>query len=398
MPAAAGFLVLSMALAGCFGGPPGDTGTVSEPSDPPQGIDPEALGLAVFTEGVGSPVWLAQPAGPDGDVYVVGLGGTVWRTDADGTRDGSPWLDVTGRVGSGGERGLFSIAFHPDWPEDPRFWVHYTDTGGDTVVSEWTASEGEDGRMVADDGSEQKVLTRDQPYGNHNGGGMLFGPDGMLYIALGDGGSAHDPLDTGQDPTDLLGSILRIDIDVAGGAADGRAYAVPDDNPFVGRDGADEVWHYGLRNPWRFSFDRGTGDMWIGDVGQNEMEEVDHAPSGTGGLNFGWKVWEGDRRHRSGETREEATFPVAVYELVQGRCAVTGGFVYRGEAIPELQGTYVFGDYCTGEVWGLGEADGARVMFPLMDVDFNLPSFGEDASGELYLLDQGGTVWRLVST
>ena len=251
----------------------------------------------------------------------------------DGQLLGDPFLNIGDRLTAGGERGLLGLAFHPDFPDDPRFFVNYTDLEGDTVVSSFTAEAGAD---RADGDSEVVLLRIDQPYPNHNGGALAFGPDGYLYISTGDGGSGGDPHDNGQRMDTLLGKILRIDVD--GGSGDAR-YAVPPDNPFVDQsDALPEIWHLGLRNPWRMSFDRETGDLWIGDVGQGSWEEVDVARAGTGGLNFGWNRVEGFECFEGDSCDDPAyTPPVTAYSHDFG-CSVTGGVVYRGTAQPLLAG------------------------------------------------------------
>jgi glucose/arabinose dehydrogenase len=243
--------------------------------------------------------------------------------------------------------------------------------------------------------SEQVVLRLEQPFGNHNGGMIAFGPDGSLYVGFGDGGGAGDPLKSAQDPASWLGSLLRLDVSAPGG------YTVPEDNPFVEDErGSPEVWALGLRNPWRFSFDRKTGDLWIADVGQNRWEEVNHVPVGEGaGWNFGWPRYEGDERYSDAALFDaEPVFPVAVYGIRgQPHCAVTGGYVYRGQEVPALEGVYLFSDWCSGVVWGLQERDGAWDVGKILETSLRPSSFAEDASGELYLVDHGGSIHRFVA-
>jgi glucose/arabinose dehydrogenase len=272
--------------------------------------------------------------------------------------------------------------------------VHYTDTNGDTHLSQFTVSSDPD---VADPASEQIILTADQPYNNHNGGQVLFGPDGMLYLGLGDGGSEGDPQGRGQDLSDLLGSILRLDVRST------SPYAVPPDNPFVGQAGVQpEVWSYGLRNPWRFSFDRTTGDLYIGDVGQDSFEEVDVAPAAAGsgkGLNFGWNIMEGTHCYNASACNQSGlTLPVLEYPHSEG-CSVTGGYVYRGSVIPALQGLYFFGDYCQGTVRSFRYQGGSATEltdWPTLRPGGSITSFGEDAAGELYVVIQSGSVFKIV--
>jgi glucose/arabinose dehydrogenase len=321
--------------------------------------------------------------------------GDLWVAERDGrvrTLAGELALDITELVGTEGEGGLLGLTFLAD---GERLVVSYTDRRGDSVVADY--------RMVGDeaDPTTERVLLRvDQPYSNHNGGQVTLGPDGFLYIGLGDGGSGGDPHGNGQDTTTLLGSILRID---PGQQSGETAYDVPSDNPFAdGADGRPEIWLWGVRNPWRFSFDRANGDLWIGDVGQNAIEEVDHLPADGGtagrGLNLGWRVYEGNEVFDpEAAAPPDAVFPVFTYTHDQGRCSVTGGHVYRGTAIPDLDGVYVFGDYCSGELLGLREvADGVLVSNLVTDRPVgNLISFGEDAEGELHILAADGSIYRL---
>jgi len=296
-------------------------------------------------------------------------------------------LDLTNRVSLGSEQGLLGLAFSPN---GRYLYVDFTDTEGDTNVAEFAFDD--DG---ADPASERLVLFVDQPFSNHNGGALAFGPDGYLYVALGDGGSGGDPKGNAQSLSTLLGKLLRISPRPSGG----EPYAIPPDNPFVGWSGArPEIWAYGLRNPWRFSFDAATGDLWIGDVGQNAWEEIDLEPAGSdGGSNFGWDRLEGTHPFEGGSAPGSVP-PVFEYANGAGSCAVTGGYVYRGALIPRLVGSYVFADYCRGRlealVPGKGRAMEARALGPRIDA---LASFGEDARGELYVLSLAGTVSRIAA-
>jgi glucose/arabinose dehydrogenase len=296
-------------------------------------------------------------------------------------------LDISDRVSLGSEQGLLGLAFSPD---GAFLYIDYTDVAGDTHVAELAFADG-----VADAATERDVLVVDQPFRNHNGGALAFGPDGHLYIALGDGGSADDPMGNGQSTSTLLGKLLRISPQ----PADGQPYGIPEDNPFVGdAEARPEIWALGLRNPWRFSFDRETGDLWIGDVGQNAWEEIDFEPAGSaGGTNFGWNLFEGDAGF-AGDPEGVATEPpVYVYPNESRRtCAVTGGYVYRGAAIPELRGDYLFADFCAGRIELLRAEDGRAVEHGVLGpVVPNLASFGEDGEGELYVLSLSGQVYRL---
>ena len=355
------------------------------PTPIPPTTTPTARPLAVLIERVASvPSAVAVANAHDGSnrLFVASQTGQIWVV-AGGQRSANPVLDIAGRITSGGERGLLGLAFHPAFPADPRLFVDYTDKAGNTVVSSFTVGGG--GAGPVDPASERIILQQVQPFPNHNGGGVAFGPDGFLYIALGDGGSGGDPQGNGQRLDTLLGKILRIDIDSASG---GRAYGIPAGNPFVSQSNARaEIWLTGLRNPWRFSFDRATGDLWIGDVGQNLWEEVDVARAGTGGLNFGWNRTEGFHCYSpaSGCATDGLTAPVAEYGHTP-RCSITGGFVYRGAGYPSLAGRYLFADYCTGELFAITAAgDGRREPQVVGRVSQGVSAFGEDEAGELYL-------------
>lgn len=301
-----------------------------------------------------------------------------------------PFLDISDRVGSSAsEQGLLGLAFHPNYEENGLFFVNYTDQQGDTVIARFSVSADPD---RADPASETVILRLEQPARNHNGGHLAFGPDGYLYIGTGDGGAANDRFGNGQNGGTLLGAMLRLDVDGS------EPYAVPADNPFVGDpDVRDEIWAIGLRNPWRYSFDRVTGDLYIADVGQNQYEEVSvlQAEPTAGGVsipsgqNFGWPIMEGAHCFPEDRACDQTglTLPVVEYDHNQG-CSVTGGYVYRGQEHPLLTGIYLFGDYCSGRIWGLAPTeDGAWHVAELAQADVRLSSFGEDEAGKLYLLD-----------
>jgi len=302
----------------------------------------------------------------------------------------APFLDIRDRVGCCGERGLLSVAFPLGFREKRLFYVNYTDRSGDTVVARYRLMKDTD---RADPASEDIVLTVRQPFANHNGGQLAFGPDGYLYIGMGDGGSANDPYGNGQKMSTLLGKLLRIDVE-----SGARPYAVPASNPFVGTSGVrPEIWASGLRNPWRFSFDRATGDLYIADVGQNKHEEVNvQAASSKGGENYGWNIMEGTHCFRA-KTCEQAglTLPKAEYGHDQG-CSVTGGMVYRGTAFPLLRGVYFYGDYCSGRIWGLRKNDGRWSAVGAADTTIAISTFGENEAGEVYVADyRSGGIFRL---
>ena len=317
-----------------------------------------------------------------------------------GTGERAVALDISDRVLGEGERGLLGLVLHPDWPADARAFVHYSDRNGNTVLSEFGGTQGGDtAAPVLDPATEGVLLAVEQPFSNHNGGQVAFGPDGYLWFGLGDGGSGGDPLGNGQNPATLLGDILRLDISDPGG------YTVPEDNPFAdGGGGAPEVFLYGLRNPWRFSFDPETGLLWVADVGQGAYEEIDRIdPAAAAGANLGWNLMEGAHCYgNAGCSTEGFVLPLAEYGHDRG-CSVTGGYVYRGEAIAGLRGWYLFGDYCSGLLFGVpsdaeAPADGTALSpSVLLETGLAISSFGTDTAGELYLTDVGaGTLSRIV--
>ena len=359
----------------------------SEPFDPTRIV----LGTTEVADGFEAPVGLAHAEDGSGRLYVVEQGGRIRYLNQE--RDApEPFLDISDRVTAGGEQGLLGLAFHPRFEVNDRFFVNYTDTEGDTVVSEFRATE-----TGADPGSERVLLSIDQPYPNHNGGDLAFGPDGFLYIASGDGGSAGDPNNNGQRLDALLGKLLRIDVN---GRTAGE-YAIPEGNPFSGDPAArPEIWAYGLRNPWQFSFDHATGDLWIADVGQSSQEEVNRASAGSaGGINYGWRVVEGTQCYEdAGCEVSDFTAPVVTYSHDFG-CSITGGYVYRGDRFSSLYGAYVMADYCSGNVWALPmRIKGSADPEPLLVTELGITSFGEDEAGELYLTDAfSGTIHRVTA-
>ena len=342
--------------------------------------------------GLDGALLVTAPPGDAARLFVVQQGGQV-RIIEKGRVLPAPFLDVSRRISTGGaEQGLLGLAFHPRYRSNGRLFVNYTDRAGDTQVVEYRVS-GQ--RNRANPRPVRTVISIDQPYANHNGGHLAFGRDRMLYIGVGDGGSAGDPEGHGQRLNTLLGKILRIDVNRRTG---GRGYAIPASNPFVGRAGArPEIWAYGLRNPWRFSFDRTRGDLWIGDVGQNTREEIDYRPAGRGGANFGWSAFEGTLPYDGGSAQNGPVVrPVAQYPRSVGN-SVTGGYVYRGSAIPGLRGQYVYGDFATGALFTMSA--GPNVGRPQRVAGLTLPgltSFGEGARGELYATS-GGVVYRFAA-
>ncbi len=341
--------------------------------------------LVRVASGLDGPLLVTAPAG-DSRVFIVEQPGRI-RVLRDDSLLPAPFLDITAKVGSGGERGLLGLAFHPDYASNGLFFVDYTDRDGDTRVERYHAEPSGD---VADPASAHLILSVPQPYANHNGGLVVFGPDGKLYVGLGDGGSGGDPQRNGQNPHTLLGSILRLDVD------GGDPYAIPPDNPFAdGQGGRPEIWAYGLRNPWRFSFDRPSGLIYVADVGQNAWEEIDVAPADRGGLDYGWNIMEGTHCYGASTCdRSGLVLPVLEYGHDEG-CSITGGHVYRGSNVPDLVGWYVYADYCSGWIRALRYADGAVQERRPLDTGIGpVSSFGVDARGELYVTSGNGSVYR----
>lgn len=411
-----GSLLAAVALVACAGPAPSGVGTSTLPSataPPPsptatptprptvEASTPPAwdrtLALDLVVGGLDGPLDIAiRPEDADA-MYVLEQVGRV-RVVRDGVLVDTPVLDIAGIVSAGGESGLLGLAFHPD-PDDGRLFVYYTALDGDQVVSSFRLDP--DARDMALPDSEVTLLEMDDPFGNHNGGSLAFGPDGYLYIGTGDGGGGGDPLGAGRRLDTLLAKILRIDVD--GEDAAGGPYGIPGDNPFADKAGAlPEIWHTGLRNPWRFRFDRATGDLWIGDVGQGQWEEIDWAPAGVGGLDFGWNIMEGTHCYGAGPECDPTglTLPVAEYGHDEG-CSVTGGTVYRGEAQTDLEGWYVLSDYCSGRFWvvdaAAAAADGLQQPLVALDSGRNISAIAEDAAGELFATDlSSGEILRVV--
>jgi glucose/arabinose dehydrogenase len=371
---------------------PAPSPTASRPTFPPTiALEP------AFTE-FQSPVYLTHsgedPSGTS-HLFIVEKAGRI-RLVENGVVQPTPFLDITDRVGSEkNEQGLLSVAFPPDFATRGLFYVDYTDRRGNTVIARYRLLDGDPPQ--ADPASEQRILQIEQPAANHNGGQLQFGPDGYLYIGTGDGGQAGDPWGNAQNPDVLLGKILRINV------AGTETYIVPDSNPPLIQPGArPEIWATGLRNPWRFAFDRATGDLYIADVGQNLYEEVDVQPaSSPGGENYGWDVMEGSHCFEppAGCNRSGLVLPVVEYDHGQG-CSITGGYVYRGTRYPQMAGVYFFGDFCSGTIWGLQQdASGEWTTALLLNTDVNISSFGEDAAGEVYVIGYSdGTIYHIVAS
>lgn len=367
------------------------------PPTAPAAVEPAALAslniaLEPLPPTFSRPTHVTHAGDGSGRLFVTEQAGQIWVV-RDGNR--TLFLDLLALVGArGNEQGLLSIAFHPRFAETGAFFVNYTDRNGSTVVARYAVDPSNPDQ--ADPSSAQVLLTIEQPAPNHNGGLLKFGPDGYLYIGTGDGGAAGDPWGNGQSLTTMLGKILRIDVDGA------TPYSVPADNPFVGQtDVRPEIWAWGLRNPWRFAFDRATGDLFIADVGQNEFEEVHFEPADSpGGVNYGWNIMEGEACFRDATCDQAGLdLPAAVYSHTQepSGCSITGGYVYRGSTFPQLAGAYLYTDYCTGNLWALYRINDAWQDQVLGRLSINASSFGEDEAGELYLVDrEGGGLYRLV--
>jgi glucose/arabinose dehydrogenase len=374
------------------------------PYRPAAAVD-HAITLVKVQEGFSTPVYVTSANDGSGRLFVVEKGGLI-KIINNGTVLPTPFLDLTDRVGNTGEAGLLSIAFPKDYQTGGYFFVYYNhksdiakpepiddrhNDGKDTVVARFRVTSNPD---IADRSSETRILVRNQPYTNHNGGLIAFGPDGYLYIGLGDGGSGGDPQNQAQSMTTVLGKLLRIAVGPTG------TYTIPANNPFAGKPGVKgEIWDYGLRNPWRWSFDRLTGDLLIGDVGQNKYEEIDYAPRGaTGGLNYGWRCMEGLHDYNnSPPCVGTLTPPVAEYDHSLGS-AVTGGYIYRGMAANSLAGLYFYADSGSGRLWSLERtASGWSAPQLELDTGYSIVSFGEDEAGELYVVDIGGTIYRVAA-
>jgi len=363
----------------------------TETSAPPAGPtnatafpDASRYKWTAVVSGLVSPIDIQFPDDGTGRMFILEQAGRI-RIAENNQLVATPFLDLTDRVGSAGnEQGLLGLAFDPKFKDNGYFYVNYTDTNGNTVIARFKAN-----GDTADPASEKALIHVNQPFPNHNGGVLTFGPDGYLYAGLGDGGSAGDPFGNGQNKNVLLGKILRIDVE------HGDLYTVPSDNPF-----GNEIWAYGLRNPWRISFDKSTGDLYIADVGQDNWEEVDFLPAGSpGGSNFGWNFTEGNH-HYTGQPPAalQITHPVAEYSHADGSCSITGGYVYRGQ-MPEWQGIYLYGDFCTGKISGLirpsDPSSGTWQSQALFASGASITTFGQDPSGEVYFADRRGTIYRL---
>jgi glucose/arabinose dehydrogenase len=408
-------VVIVAVVAGCAGpGPTRSPGSSSAaPSISPSGqssespgpavsvapggsFDPARVGLTLepVVSGLSDPLAVTHAGDGSGRIFVAEQAGRI-RIVREGALIDEPFLDISDRISAGGERGLLGLAFHPDSTAG-KFYVNYTDPNGDTRISSFDIDPANLDR--ADPGSETRLLSIGQPYANHNGGALAFGPEGFLYIATGDGGSGGDPHGNGQSLETLLGKILRIDVNQPGS---GKAYAIPQDNPFVGEASAlPEIFVFGLRNPWRMSFDQANGDLWIGDVGQGAWEEIDVVRAGTSEQNFGWNLMEGAHCFRPAEGCEDPSLVLPVTEYTRSLgSTVIGGVVYRGSDQPALVGGYVFADFGSGNVWLIDAAkDGPAEPVLALESGATISSFGEDEQGEVYATDlASGELLRVVA-
>lgn len=345
------------------------------------------IDLEVFASGFSSPIEIVT-AGDD-RLFVAEQGGIIKILNDDGSINPTAFLNISSLISAGGERGLLGLAFHPDYADNGYFYVNYTNTGGDTVIARYTVS---GDANIADAGSAVILMTIDQPQSNHNGGCLRFGPDDYLYIATGDGGGGGDPNNLAQNIDTLLGKILRIDVD------NGDPYLNPDTNPFIGVAGADEVWAYGLRNPWKFSFNRLNGDLWIADVGQNNIEEINKVLPNAPGLNYGWRCYEGTAEYNTSQCADNLAVVIPFSEYTHNStdgCSVTGGYVYNGSDHPSLTGTYFFSDYCTNDIGMIDSIDGDITWIEGFSGGF--AAFGEDNNGELYVAGKNsGVIYKIV--
>jgi glucose/arabinose dehydrogenase len=351
--------------------------------------EPPQLTLRQIATGLTSPVSIAHTN--DSRLFIVEQTGLIVIFDGTRVLD-TPFLDIHSLVSCCGERGLLGLAFHPDYAANGRFYVYYTRTGGDIVLARYTVSAFDPNRADPASGAPLLVIPHQQ-FDNHNGGQLQFGPDGYLYIGVGDGGSGGDPSGNGQNTNVLLAKLLRIDVN------GGQPYVIPPSNPFAGRsDARREIWAYGLRNPWRFSFDRQTGDLWIADVGQDKWEEIDLQPAtSAGGENYGWSCVEATHSFNPAQCRSAGmTLPILEYGHDGGACSVTGGYRYRGSLYPRFHGMFLYADYCTGAISAATQkGDGSWASQKLFDAHFNISTFGEDAVGEIYVADYMGTIYQI---
>ncbi len=345
------------------------------------------IALQSFATGFASPVDIENCG--DSRLFIVEQDGLIRILNSNGTINPTPFLNITSLTNQSGEQGLLGLAFHPNYSTNGFFYINYTNTSGNTVIARYSVNP-TNPDLANTTGTI--LLTVTQPFSNHNGGSLKFGPDGYLYIGMGDGGSGGDPGNRAQNINELLGKMLRIDVN------SGTPYGIPPNNPYANIAGADEIWAIGLRNPWKFSFDRQTGDLWIADVGQNQYEEVNRAASTESGLNYGWRCYEGNTAYNTGGCAAQSTMksPLFTTNHTNGFCSITGGYVYRGTQYPNFQGKYFFSDYCKAQI---GSSDGlGNVTFSATFSGNNFVTFGEDLNGELYIASISGAIYKIIDS
>jgi len=351
-------------------------------------MEAQNIGLESFATGITNPVEIVSAPTQDNRIFVVQQSGTVKIVNADGSVVPENFINISTRITFGGERGLLGMAFHPQFTTNRYFFVFYNNLQGALTVSRFTANASNPN--TADVNSEKILLTIPKPFTNHNGGSLHFGADGYLWISTGDGGNGGDPNNNSQNKNSLLGKLLRIDVN------SGDTYSIPPDNPFVGTDGADEIWAYGLRNAWKFSFDRLTNQVWIADVGQEVLEEINTVPATASGVNYGWRCYEGNNPYNTANCASASTmtFPVAQYDHSAGKCSITGGYVYRGSLYADLIGKYVFADYCSGQI---GVLNNNTITWSTPSAGNNFTTFGEDNQKQLYVAASNGRIYKVTT-
>jgi glucose/arabinose dehydrogenase len=351
-------------------------------------VNAQSITLEEFATGFTAPVEIVNAN--DTRMFVVQQNGIIKIVQPNGTVNPTNFLNISSKITYGGERGLLGLAFHPQYSTNGYFFVYYNDTDGNIAVARYTRSSNPD---VADPNSEKLILTQSKPFDNHNGGSIHFAPDGYLWVVTGDGGSGGDPNNNAQNKNSLLGKLLRLDINSTG------PYNIPPGNPFVGVDGADEVWAYGLRNAWKFNFDTVSGNVMIADVGQGQFEEINRVPLTQAGVNYGWRCYEGNNTYNTAGCAAQSTmtFPVAVYDHSGGKCSITGGYVYRGTQFPALQGKYIFADYCSTQI-GILNTNNSITWSPAFSGN-NFSTFGVNNQNELFVAAvNNGKIFRVTTT
>ncbi len=393
--AIAGILIWGLAMRQPKNAPVQTPATQQQPQKPT--YNTPKVELKKIADGFAKPVTIVN-TGTQNDkrLFVVEQDGKIRVATTGGSVAPEPFLDLSSKVKTGGEMGLLGLAFHPKLAENPYFYVDYVDKNQNTIVARYTIKNMSEESWGADSSSEKVLLKIKQPYANHNGGGLAFGPDGYLYIGMGDGGSHGDPQNRAQNRNELLGKLLRIDVD------GGDPYSSPKDNMFASGGGRAEIWAMGLRNPWRFSFDRKTGDLYIADVGQGDWEEINFKSAASkADLNYGWRCYEGSHKFNTAGCQAASTYinPIIEYNHDDGRCSVTGGYVYRGTAFPALDGKYFYGDYCTGDLYYTEQVSGMWDTTPVAQTGHRITTFGEDSAGELYMASyKSGTIFQITDT